>query len=135
MKMYEIAHIGIAVNDLEKSVKTFRDILGCESPKIIDALEHKIKVAMFEAGNGRTCIELLTPTEEQSSIKKFVEKKGTALHHIAFVVDDIERELSRLKKDGYELIDEKPRIGALGHKIAFLHPRSADGILIELQQR
>lgn len=133
--MIRIAHVGIAVENLDKFMRMFKDIFGEDPGDIIDVRGHKIKVAFYpESGKNRSAIELLEPTSEDSSIKKFIEKNGSGLHHIAFVVEDIDSILAGLKNKGYKLIDEVPRIGALGHKIAFIHPSSTGGILIELQE-
>ncbi|MBU2636462.1 MAG: methylmalonyl-CoA epimerase, partial [Bacteroidetes bacterium] len=93
----------------------------------------KVNVAMLEVGGAH--IELLEGTSADSPISKFIEKKGEGIHHLSFEVEDIERELARLKESGVQLIDEKPRLGAGGHLIAFVHPKSTNGVLIELSQK
>ena len=129
-KFLKIDHIGIAVNSLEEIVETFSKISGLDDAKIEEVKEQRVKVAIFECGN--TNIEFLTPTSEDSPISKFLLKRGNGLHHIAFEVEDIESKLRELKGLGIKIIDEKPRMGADGKKIAFLHPKSTSNILIEL---
>ena len=134
--MTNISHVGIAVDDLEKAIGKFTEIFGFGPSQQIDVDDMNIKVALFSSdksdiGN----IELLAPTDQPSSIKRFVEKNGSGLHHVAILVDNIEQKLDELKKKGFRLIDETPRLGALGHKIAFIHPSSTNGILLELVQK
>jgi methylmalonyl-CoA/ethylmalonyl-CoA epimerase len=135
--MSDIEHIGIAVEDLKKAAKIFSDILGREPSGSEDVVDQKVEVVFFESEDdpesGR--IELLTPTEESSPIKKYLDKRGGGLHHLALRVDNIETKLTELKSKGYRLIDEKPRLGAEGKKIAFIHPSSTGGILIELTEK
>ena len=132
--MFEkIDHIGIAVSDLEKMINLYRDQLGLDFKGVEDVEEQKVRVAFFPIGESK--MEFLEPTEATSPVGKFIEKKGEGVHHLAFRVDDIEAKLEELKAKGIELIDEKPRYGAGGAKIAFLHPRSTGGVLVELCQR
>jgi methylmalonyl-CoA/ethylmalonyl-CoA epimerase len=125
-----VHHIGIAVNDLDEAVKLYRDILGLEFENAHDMKERKMRIASFSTGIGAH-IELIQPTDSETSLAKFIEKRGEGIHHIAFEVDDIESALDMAKEKGLLLIDEKPRIGAHGTKIAFVHPKSVRGVLIE----
>ncbi|MBC7087373.1 MAG: methylmalonyl-CoA epimerase [Tissierellales bacterium] len=129
----KIDHIGIAVKDLEKAVEFYEQMLGikCEGKEVVE--EQKVKVAFLPIGD--TEIELLESTDEEGPIAKFIEKKGEGIQHIAFRVDNIEATLEDLKNKGVRLIDEKPRYGAGGAKIAFLHPKSTNGVLIEISER
>ena len=127
-----IDHLGIAVSSLEKGVKLYKNILGLELLEYENVPEQKVKVAIFKSGKGMPNIELLEPTSEESPIYKFIQKKGEGIHHVAFKVENIEELLKNLKEKGARLIDEIPRIGAGGKKIAFLHPKSTQGVLMEL---
>jgi len=124
----KIDHIGIAVKNLEEAVKTFES-LGLKVKEIEEVKEQKVKVAMFPVGESR--IELLEATAEDSAIAKFIANRGEGIHHIAINVENIERSLEHARKAGIKLIDEKPRIGAGGKKVAFLHPKSVHGVLLE----
>ncbi|MEM2900597.1 MAG: methylmalonyl-CoA epimerase [Thermoplasmata archaeon] len=131
----KIDHIGIAVTNLEEAMKPYLDFLFVNkgSVEIEEVSDQKVKVAVFHVGPNR--IELLQSTAPDGTIAKFIEKKGEGIHHLAVRVKDIEKALAELKVKGIKLIDEKPRIGAGGAKIAFLHPKSTGGILIELTER
>jgi len=129
----KIDHIGIAVADLDKALEFYRDQLGLEFKGFEVVDEQKVKVAFFPVGESK--IELLESTDPEGPVGKFIEKKGEGVHHLSFRVSDIESKLRRLKELGVALIDEKPRYGAGGAKIAFLHPRSTGGVLIELCER
>ena len=124
----KIDHIGIAVKNLDEAVETYKK-LGFELKGIEEVAEQKVKVAMLPAGESK--IELLEATSEDSAIAKFLEKRGEGIHHIAVGVEDIEKALENAKNNGLQLIDEKPRIGAGGKKVAFVHPKSARGVLLE----
>ena len=126
----QIDHIGIAVKDLNRQVKFYNDVLGLKCSGIEEVPDQKVKVAIFPVGEIR--IELLQPTAEDSPIAGFLEKKGEGIHHIAYLVSDLDTNLKRLQEQEIQLIDAKPRIGAGGHKIAFLHPNSTFGVLTEL---
>lgn len=128
----EIDHLGIAISNLNEGVKLYRDLLGFDLEGYEEVEEQKVKVAILNAQGKAPNIELLEPTSEDSPIYKFIAKKGEGIHHIALSVKDIEKVLENLKKSGIRLIDETPRIGAGGKKIAFLHPKSTKGVLIEL---
>ena len=129
----KVDHIGIAVKSIDEALKFYEDILGikCVSQEVVE--EQKVKVAFLPVGD--TEVELLESKDEEGPIAKFIEKKGEGIQHIAYKVDDIERSIEELKAKGVRMIDEKPRYGAGGAKIAFLHPKSTFGVLIELCQR
>lgn len=127
-----INHIGIAVKDLESSIELFRKIFGFESIHREVVEEQGVSVGSFNVGD--VLIELTQPTREDSPVAKFIEKKGEGIHHIAFNTDGIETDLSRLAEAGIKLIDEKPRSGAHDMNIAFLHPKSTNGVLTEICQ-
>ncbi len=133
--MSTVSHIGIAVENLEKSIELFSQILGCRPESIEEVAEQKVKVAIFRPnGENSTAIELVCPISDSSPIKKYLEKRGQGLHHISINVKDIVDKLNILKGKDFRLIDEAPREGAEGKKIAFVHPSSASGVLIELEQ-
>ncbi|HPL98866.1 MAG TPA: methylmalonyl-CoA epimerase [Bacillota bacterium] len=129
----KIDHIGIAVSNLDEAVKLYRDVLGLELHGTEVVPEQKVRVAFLPVGD--TEVELLESTSAEGPIAKFIEAKGQGIQHIAFRVDDIEAALEEMKAKGMRLIDEKPRYGAGGAKIAFLHPKSTGGVLIELCER
>jgi len=133
MMLEKIDHIGIAVKSIEKTSKLLGNILELKvaSEEIVE--EQKVKVAFLPLGDSE--LELLESTSPEGSIAKFIERKGEGIQHIAFKVNNIEEVLEKLKKEGVRLIDEKPRYGAGRAKIAFLHPKSTNGILIELCER
>ena len=126
--MKRVDHLGIAVEDLSISIAAW-EAIGLELEGTETVPEQAVQVAMFPSGESR--IELLQSTDPEGPIGKFIAKRGPGIHHVAFEVDDIEAALSRLQTAGVRLIDEEPRIGAGGAKIAFLHP-SATGILVEI---
>lgn len=130
MKPEHIKHIGIAVKDLQASIKFYEDILGLKCYAIEEVKDQKVKTAFFKVGE--TKIELLESTEPDGPIAKFIEKKGEGIHHIAFAVDDVSKALKEFESKGIQLIDKQPRKGAEGLSIAFLHPKSTGGVLIEL---
>lgn len=129
----KIDHIGIAVKSIEKASELFSNILGLKvaGEEIVE--EQKVKVAFLLLGDSE--LELLESTSPDGPIARFIEKKGEGIQHIAFRVDNLEKVLEKLKEEGVRLIDKKPRYGAGGAKIAFLHPKSTNGILIELSER
>jgi methylmalonyl-CoA epimerase len=129
----KIDHIGVAVKSLEDSLKLYTDILGLQVHEIEEVAEQKVKVAVIPVGESR--IELLEATSPDGPTAKYIEKRGEGIHHIAVRVDDIEKTLDDLKTAGIPLIDEKFRIGAGGAKIAFVHPKGTNGILLELCER
>ncbi len=131
MDIKQIDHIGIAVKNIDESLEIYK-LLGfkCAGTEIVE--EQKVKVAFLPCGESE--LELLEPISEDSPVSKFIEKKGEGMHHIAVRVDDIEKTLAELKSSNVRLIDEQPRYGAGGAKIAFVHPKETK-ILIELTQR
>ncbi|OHD75621.1 MAG: methylmalonyl-CoA epimerase [Spirochaetes bacterium RIFOXYC1_FULL_54_7] len=129
----KVDHIGIAVANLDETLKLYTDILGMELHGTETVAEQKVRVAFLPVGD--TEIELLESTDPDGPIAKFIESKGQGIQHIAFSVTDIEAALVELKEKGVRLIDEKPRYGAGGAKIAFLHPKATNGVLVELCQR
>lgn len=128
----QINHIGIAVRSLEEHIPFYRDVLGLKEGGVKEVADQKVKVAMFKAG--KVNIELLEPTSAESPIAKFIEKKGEGMHHIAYQTDDIKNELAGMKAKNIQLIDEEPRGGAHGSRIAFLHPKSSARVLTEICQ-
>ncbi|SHG83296.1 methylmalonyl-CoA epimerase [Winogradskyella jejuensis] len=130
--MNKIEHIGIAVKDLENSNSLFASLFGKKHYKIEAVESENVLTSFFKCGPNK--IELLQATTEDSPIAKFIEKKGEGIHHIAFAVDDIESEIERLTNEGFRMIHEKPKKGADNKLIAFLHPKSTNGVLIELCQ-
>ena len=133
MSIYKLDHIGIAVKSIDEGLKYYRDVLGMEYLGEEEVTEQKVRVAFLKLGESR--IELLEPTSSDSPVAKFLEKRGPGIHHIAIQVDDIEAALSGHRKAGARLIDEMPRVGAHDMLIAFIHPKSTGGVLIELCQR
>ena len=132
--MFEkVDHIGIAVASLDEALKLYRDQLGleCKGTEVVE--EQKVKVAFLPVGESK--IELLESTDPEGPVGKFIEKKGAGVHHLSFRVSNIEEKLEQLKQQGVALIDQKPRYGAGGAKIAFLHPKSTGGVLIEICER
>ena len=129
-----VGHIGIAVNKLDEAISLYRDVLGLRLEGVHVVEEQKVRVAFFST-DGETRIELLEPTESESPVAKFIEKHGEGVHHIALKVRNIEAVLEELKKKGLRLVDEKPRIGVGGAKIAFIHPKSTRNVLLELCEK
>ena len=130
--MEKIEHIGIAVKDLEKSNQLFAALLGKPHYKTEEVKSEGVKTSFFDVGPNK--IELLEATSSDSPIAKFIEKKGEGVHHIAFAVSDIVSEIKRLKEEGFVVLNEKPKLGADNKLVAFLHPKSRNGVLIELCQ-
>jgi methylmalonyl-CoA/ethylmalonyl-CoA epimerase len=130
MNISHIEHIGIAVKNIEESIKYYENILGFKCYALEEVIEQKVKTAFFMVGE--TKIELLESTDPEGPIGKFIEKKGEGIHHLAFAVKGIESALSEMESKGVQLIDKLPRKGAEGLDIAFLHPKSTAGILTEL---
>jgi methylmalonyl-CoA/ethylmalonyl-CoA epimerase len=128
----KISHIGFAVTSLEEQIPFYRDILGLEFTGTETVEDQKVKVAFFNVGDTR--IELLEPTSEESPIAKFLASRGQGIHHIAYKVDNCEHAIKKLGSEGVRLIDTKPRTGAGGHSIAFVHPKSTFGILTEFTE-
>ncbi|MBC7797812.1 MAG: methylmalonyl-CoA epimerase [Pyrinomonadaceae bacterium] len=128
----KINHLGIATNGIDEALKFWQDALGLEKVHTETVEDQKVRVAMLPLGETR--IELLEPTSADSPISKFIEKRGGGIHHIAVEVEDIDEKLAQLKAAGMRLIDETPRIGAENCLVAFVHPSSANGVLLELVQ-
>jgi methylmalonyl-CoA/ethylmalonyl-CoA epimerase len=132
-----VAHVGIAVENLDESIAVYRLLTGDANPHIEEIPERGLKLAMF--GGETACvgarIELLSSTSPDSTIGRFLEKHGQGLHHICVFVDDVAAKLAELKERGFRLIDEAPREGAGGTRIAFVHPSGTGGVLLELQER
>ena len=127
----KIDHIGIAVTSLSEA-KAFYEALGLARGGEEEVPEQKVRVAFYPAGDSR--IELLESTDPEGPIGKFVDKKGPGLHHLCIQVPDLREALGALKAQGYALIDQEPKVGAGGHLVAFVHPRSTGGVLVELSQ-
>ena len=130
--MQKIEHIGIAVKDLSASEKLYEVLLNTKVYKREEVISEQVTTSFLR--NGPNKIELLQSSFEQSAITKFIEKKGEGVHHIAFAVKDIYKEMSRLKKEGFRLLSEEPKKGADNKLVCFIHPKSANGVLIELCQ-
>jgi methylmalonyl-CoA/ethylmalonyl-CoA epimerase len=128
-----IAHIGIAVRDLKTSVPLFSKLLGKPPDHTEKVEDQQVHTAMFVLKE--SAFELLEPASPDSVIAKYIAKRGEGVHHISIYVDDIKGELSRLKQEGFQLVDEKPRKGANHCLVAFVHPKSTNGVLIELAQK
>jgi len=125
-----LKHVGIAVNSIDESLQVFVKTLGLKHEKTVTLDERKLKIALLEAGEIK--IELLEPMDKEGTIAKFLQSRGEGIHHIAFKVTDIENMLQQLKSKGVTLIDEEPRKGAEGGKVAFIHPKSTKNVLVEL---
>jgi methylmalonyl-CoA/ethylmalonyl-CoA epimerase len=130
--MQKIEHIGIAVRSLKESEELFEKLLGAAPYKREQVVTEKVTTSFFRTGPNK--VELLESTSEDSPINKFIEKKGEGVHHIAFAVSDIYKEMERLKKEGFQVLTEEPRKGADNKLVCFIHPKSANGVLIELCQ-
>jgi methylmalonyl-CoA/ethylmalonyl-CoA epimerase len=130
-----VAHVGIAVADLEAAIGKYSVLLGRQPNRVENVPEMSVRVAVFAGDDIHGgFVELLAPINPDNSIARFLERRGEGLHHVCIHVADIEKKLSELKALGYRLIDETPRIGALGHRIAFVHPSASHGVLIELEE-
>ncbi len=134
-----ISHIGIAVTDLDQAIGRYRTMTGQQEPVIEEVADQNVRIAIFSGSGGNDCelggrIELVAATALDSPIASFIARRGEGLHHICIYVEDIEQKLSELKAAGVRLIDETPRIGAEGRKIAFVHPSNMSGVLIELEE-
>jgi methylmalonyl-CoA/ethylmalonyl-CoA epimerase len=128
----KIEHLGIAVKNIEEANAIYKALLGVSAYKTEQVASENVNTSFFKVGESK--IELLEGTSPESAITKFIEKKGEGIHHIAFDVDDIEAEMENLKKQGFTLLSDKPKQGADNKLICFVHPKSANGILIELCQ-
>ncbi len=130
MKPTHIEHIGIAVSNLEESIRYYEEVLGLECYNVEEVADQKVRTAFFKVG--QTKIELLESTDPEGPVGKFIEKKGQGVHHIAFAVDDVSQALNDAADKGVQLIDKTSRKGAEGLNIGFLHPKSTHGVLTEL---
>ncbi len=130
--MDKIEHIGIAVKNLEESNRLFEKLLGVAHYKIEEVLSEHVKTSFFQVGPNK--IELLEATSEKSAIAKYLDRKGEGIHHIAFAVEDIKAEMERLKTAGFRLLNDEPKKGADNKLVCFIHPKSANGVLVELCQ-
>ncbi|SDG39896.1 methylmalonyl-CoA epimerase [Psychroflexus sediminis] len=126
----KIEHIGIAVNNLEEATKTYETLLNVAPYKTETVEREGVKTIFFDCGESK--IELLGATREDSPVGKYLSKQKEGIHHIAFYVDDLQAEMQRLQKEGFQLLSEKPKAGADGKSIVFLHPKSNHGVLVEL---
>ena len=133
MKILKIDHLGIAVNSIEDGKNFWSDVLGLSFEGTETVQEQKVTTAFFPVGESE--VELLESTSPDGPVAKYIEKRGQGIQHIAFRVDDIEAALQELKEKGIQLIDQTPRHGAGGAKIAFLHPKATGGVLVELCER
>jgi methylmalonyl-CoA/ethylmalonyl-CoA epimerase len=133
METKKIEHIGIAVRNLEESIKYYEGVFGLKCYAVEEVKDQKVRTAFFKVGE--TKIELLESTEPDGPIAKFIEKKGEGVHHIAFMVKNLESSLAEVNSKGIQLIDNQPRKGAEGMDIAFLHPKSTFGVLTELCEK
>lgn len=129
--MTGLSHIGIATTDIEEAAKTWL-LLGFQLVHTTEVPDQKVKVAKLRYGG--LIVELLEPTSDDSPIKGFLDKKGPGIHHLAIEVDDMEHKIDEFLNSGIKMIDKKPRIGAAGKPIAFIHPSSTGGVLVELEQ-
>lgn len=126
----KIHHVGVAVKSLDEALGVFRTLTGAEPVSIEEVSDQKVRAAIFKLGESR--IELLEATASDSPIARFLEKGGRGVHHLTLTVPDLAQTLASLERDGFRLIDREPRVGAGGQKIAFVHPSSTAGVLIEL---
>jgi methylmalonyl-CoA/ethylmalonyl-CoA epimerase len=130
--MFKIEHIGIAVRNLETSNVLFTALLGSPPYKEEEVASEQVKTSFFQTGEAK--VELLEATGDQSAIARFLERKGEGIHHIAFEVEDIKAEMQRLRSAGFQLLNEEPKRGADNKLVCFIHPKSANGVLVELCQ-
>ena len=132
MEITGVHHIAIAVRDIDEALKVYRDALGLEVEGVREIPEQGVRVAFLPVGEAH--IELVQPLSAEGGVARFLEKRGEGLHHICLKVRDIEKALEELSQAGVRLIDESPRLGAYGHKMAFIHPKSLHGVLLELYE-
>jgi methylmalonyl-CoA/ethylmalonyl-CoA epimerase len=128
-----LTHVGIAVRNLAISSRIFAKLLDKQSGHMEEVEEQNVRALFFRIGEGG--VELLEPTAPDSPIAKFLEKRGEGIHHLSFEVDDLMKEIERLTAEGFEMIDKEPRAGADGYRVAFLHPKSTNGVLVEISQK
>ncbi|MDX8291061.1 methylmalonyl-CoA epimerase [Metabacillus indicus] len=129
----KVDHIGVAVHSIEEVLPFYQETLGLKLEGMETVEEQGVKVAFLKAGE--TKIELLEPVSKESAVARFIEKRGEGIHHLALAVDDIKMRIQELKEHGIKMIDETPRNGAGGASIAFLHPKAANGVLVELCEK
>ena len=129
----KLSHVGVAVKNLGESTQLFSKLFQIVNAGTETVADQQVKVAFFRIGE--TSVELTEATSLDSPIAKFIEKKGEGVHHLSFEVDDIKAEIARLKSEGFQLIDEQPRLGAGGYWIAFIHSKSTNGVLVEISQK
>ena len=132
--MKDVDHIAIVVRKIEEKLPLYTDVLRFRLKNIEDVPHMHVRVAMLESEEGTTHIELVEPISPDTGVSRFLEKKGESIHHLCFLVNNLQEELDRLKAQGVRLIDETPRKGEGGSLVAFLHPQSCGGLLIELKQ-
>ena len=128
----KVAHVGIAVKDLRKAAQRFRDLLDAKESPSQSISSENANVAMFDIGG--TKVELIESRDASSAISRFIQKRGEGIHHLSFEVDNLEKELARLRKKGFQVLEGYPRLGADGFQVAFLHPKTTNAVLIELSQ-
>jgi methylmalonyl-CoA/ethylmalonyl-CoA epimerase len=132
--MYKrLVHIGIAVRNLESSKRIFSKLFDSHGVQTEEVSDQRVRAAFFRIGESG--IELLEATSPDSPVAKFIDKRGEGVHHLSFEVDDIDAEIDRLMAEGFQMIDQQPRDGAEGYKVAFLHPKSTNGVLVEISQK
>ncbi|TAK56960.1 MAG: methylmalonyl-CoA epimerase [Bacteroidetes bacterium] len=129
----KLSHIGIAVKNLNEASNVFSKLFNINHIPIEEVTEQKVRVGFCHVGD--SSVELTEATSADSPIAKYIEKRGEGVHHLSFEVENLEEELRRLKSEGFQLIDEEPRVGAGGYLIAFIHPKSTNGVLVELSQK
>ncbi len=129
----KITHVGLAVKNLLEASQRFQQLLGKGPARQETVASEKVNVAIFDLDG--TKVELTEATDPSSAIARFIEKRGEGVHHISFEVDNIEKELDRLKKEGFEILQGYPKTGAEGYRVAFLHPKTTHGVLIELSEK
>ena len=130
--MYKIEHIGLAVKDLEASNNLFAQLLGRPHYKVEEVASESVRTSFFQTGESK--VELLEATAPESAIAKFIDKRGEGLHHVAFEVEDIRKEMARLEAEGFRLLNAEPKRGADNKLVCFIHPKTANGVLVELCQ-
>ncbi|TWT26103.1 methylmalonyl-CoA epimerase [Planomicrobium sp. CPCC 101110] len=131
--MKKVDHIGIAVRNLNEVLPYYMETLGCPLLKIEEVASENVRVAFIDAGNIK--LELLEPINEESAVFSFLEKRGEGIHHIAFGVESIETRMAELREKGVQLLNEQPKLGAGGALVAFVHPKSSNGVLYELCEK
>jgi methylmalonyl-CoA epimerase len=133
--IYDIDHIAVVVKNIEEKLPLYTGVLGFRVKNIEEVPHMGVRVAMLESETGTTHLELVEPTSAGTGVARFLEKKGELIHHLCFIVENLQQELDRLKGAGVKLIDETPRKGEGGSLVAFLHPESCHGVMIELKQK